>query len=149
MLGAEPAGEDSVVAALDARHVHETCRVAHQAAARKGEPRHRLPTALHDGPRPIADALSALEHVPDHGMRLEALELVEGRERRVLVVEVDHEAHRHEMVVEVVKPRAAAGLVGQGPAHRVLHQTGAELLGPYLPELLDPEAVLLVVAVLV
>ena len=43
VVGAEHARQDRVVAALDARHVHEAGRVAHEAAA--GEATGAAPTA--------------------------------------------------------------------------------------------------------
>ena len=76
----------------------------------------------------VGDALAALEGVADGGMRLEALELVEGREVGVLVVEVDDEADRHQVVAEVVEERAAAGAVVERPAERVLHEPRPVLL---------------------
>ena len=49
-------------------------------------------------------------------MRLEALEFLERREVRVLVVEVHDEADRHQIVVEVIEERAAAGALVERPA---------------------------------
>jgi hypothetical protein len=82
-------------------------------------------------------------------MSLDALELVEGGQRRVLVVEMHHEADRDQVVVEVVQPGAAAGVVFQRPAHRVLDEPGLMLLGPHLPQLLQSDAVFLVIAALI
>ena len=95
MLRGEHARDHGVVAALDARHVDEACRTAKQRAAWEGQARHRLPAALGDRTRSIGQPLAALEHVAHHLMGLESLELVEGRERGILVVQMHHEANRH------------------------------------------------------
>ncbi len=76
-------------------------------------------------------------------MRLEPLELVERREVRVRVVEVDDEADRHQVVAEVVEERAAAGPAVERPALRVQHQPRTVQRRVDLPELLDADAVLL------
>ena len=116
------ARQHGVVAALDARHVHEAGGAADQRAAREGELGHRLPAALGHRARAIGEALAAGEGVAHQRMRLEALELVERRQVRVRVVEVHDEADRHQVVVEVIEERAAAGVAVERPAERVLHQ---------------------------
>src|SRR4051812_3661467 len=88
-LGGEHAREDRIVAALDARHVDEARRATDQRPAREDELRHRLPAALGDRPGAVRKALASLEKGPNRRMRLEALELLERREVRVSVVEVD------------------------------------------------------------
>ena len=118
---AHHAGEHGVMAALDAGHVDEACRAADQRAAREGELRHGLEAAFGDGARAIGDALAAFECLVDCRMLLEALELVEGREIGVLVVEVDDEAYRHQILAEVIEERAAASRVVERPAQRVLN----------------------------
>ena len=84
-------------------------------------------------------------------MRLKLLEGLEGMDVGVGVVEAYHEAHRHEVVlVEVVEEGAAVGVsVGERPAHRVLNAAGRMLLWLHPPQLLDPDAVDLVLVVLV
>ena len=147
-LGRVDARQDRVVAALDARHVDEAGRAAEQRAAGEHQLRHRLPAAFGDRARAVGDALAALEHVADGGMRLEALELLERRQIRVLVVEVDDEADRHEVLAVVIEERAAAGAVVERPAERVLHEAGLVLLRLDLPQLLEADAVLLRLAAL-
>jgi hypothetical protein len=60
---------------------------------------------------------------------LEALELVEGREMRVAVVEADHEADRHLVVLEVIEEGAAIGPGVERPADGVDDQPGLCLAG--------------------
>ncbi len=76
-------------------------------------------------------------------MLLEALELLERREPRIGVVQVHDEADGHVALAEMVEERAAAGGVVERPAERVLHQSGLEFRFGDLPELLQPDAVLL------
>ena len=71
------AGEHGVVAALDARHVHEAGTAADQRAAGKGEARDRLPAAFGQRARAIGDALAAFEMGGDARMRLGALKFLE------------------------------------------------------------------------
>ena len=81
-------------------------------------------------------------------MRLEALEFLERRQIRVGVVEMHDEADRHQIVVEVIEERAAAGRIVERPAEGVLHQALAVLLRRDLPELLEAEAEFLRLAAL-
>src|SRR5690606_9200884 len=76
-LGGQHACLHRIVAALDARQVHEAGRAADQRAAGEGQLRNRLQAALVDGTGAVGNALAALEEGPDVGMRLEALEFVE------------------------------------------------------------------------
>ena len=80
-----------------------------------------MPSAFGEGARAVADALAGGESIAHQRMRLETLELVERRQIRILVVEVDDEADRHEIVREVIDKRTAAGAVIERPAHSVLH----------------------------
>ncbi len=143
------AGQHGVVAALDARHVDETGRAADQRAAGEGELRHGLEAAFGDGARAIGDALAALESVGHGRVMLEALELVEGREVGILVVQVNHETDRHEVLAEVIEEGAAAGRIVERPAHRVLHKALLVLGRIDLPELLEADAELLRLAAFV
>ena len=79
--------------------------------------------------RAIGQALAAFERVADQRMGLEALEFLERRQIRIRVVEVHDEADRHQIVVEVIEERAAAGRIVERPAERVLHQPGLCLSG--------------------
>ena len=74
-------------------------------------------------------------------MGLEALELVEGREVRVLVIEGDHEADRDQVFIEVIEEGAAISAAIQRPAETVLDQAGPVLAGLDLPDLLETDTV--------
>src|SRR5438067_3495026 len=104
------------MAALDLGHVEEARGVADQQPARKRQLRDRLETTLVDGARAVSNPAPAFEGGPDRRMRLEALEFLERIQERVLVVEADHEADGHLIVLEVVKKRAAVGLTVHRPA---------------------------------
>ena len=139
-FGGQHARQHRVVAALDARHVHEAGIAADQRAAGECELRHRLVAAFGDRARAIGEALAAGEGVAHQRMRLEALEFLERRQIRIGVVEMHDEADRHQIVVEVIEERAAAGRVVERPAEGVLHQPLAVLVRRDLPKLLQAEA---------
>ena len=119
-VGGQHAGLHGVVAALDAGHVHEAGRTTDQHAAGEAQLRDRLQAALGDGARAVGDACSALQVLGDLGVVLEALELVERRQERVLVVQVNHIADGHVAIAEVIQEAAAAGVFVQRPAGGVL-----------------------------
>src|SRR4051812_22153283 len=73
-------------------------------------------------------------------MRLEALELVEGRQRRVLVVEMHDEADDRLSVLDVIEERSAAGARIERPSKRMLHETRPMARGVELPEFLQADA---------
>ena len=120
-------GQHGIVAALDARHVHEAGRAADQRAAREGELGHRLLAALGERARAIAEPLAAFESAAHQRMGLETLELVERREIGIVVIEVDDEPDRNEIVLQMIEERAAAGAIVERPTEGVLHQTGPVL----------------------
>ena len=127
--------------ALDLRHVEEPGGVPHQQPAGEREPRDRLDPAFADRARAVGDPPPALEHGTDLRMGLEALELLEGAQVGVGVVEADHEPDRDLVVFEVVEERAAVGRAVERPSERVHDQP---LLVPGridLPQLLDADAV--------
>src|SRR5436305_9084884 len=108
------------MAALDARHIHESGRAAHKRSAGEGELRHRLPAALGECTRAIGKPLAAHEGVAHQRMGLEALKFLERREVRIFVVEMHHEANGNEIVVEMIEERTAAGMAIERPTERVL-----------------------------
>src|SRR5215475_8557960 len=108
------------MAALDARHVHETCGTADQSSAWKGEARDCLPAAFGERPRAIGDAPAALQMLGDARMQLGALKLLERVEVGIGVVEMHDEADRHQVVAEMIEEGAAAFFYPERPAHRVL-----------------------------
>ena len=149
MLRREHAGEDGVVASLDARHVDEPGRAADQRAARKCQLRHALPAALGDRPRAITDAPPPFEGPRIASMRLEALEFLERCEPGVAVVQVHDETDRHQVFIEVIQERAAASAHVERPAEGMLDQAGLVLGRVDFPQLLQADAELLRVASLV
>src|SRR5579863_10303123 len=103
VLSSEHAGQDRVVTAFDARHVHETRSAADQRSTGKSKLRHRLPAAFSDGARAVTYPLAACEGVAHQRMCFEPLEFFERREVRILVVEVDDEADRNKIVAVVIE----------------------------------------------
>ena len=73
-------------------------------------------------------------------MGLEALEFVERRQIRIVVVEMDDETDRHLVVVVMVEERAAAGRIVERPAERMLDQAFLVFCGIDLPDFLQPDA---------
>ena len=69
-------------------------------------------------------------------MGLEALELVEGGQRRVFVVQMDDEADRCETIPVVIEERAARRALRERPAEGVLNEARIESGRVDLPELL-------------
>ena len=139
----QDARQHRVVRPLDARHVHEAGGAADERAAGKDQLRHRLPAALGQRARAIGEALAAFERCADQRVGLEALEFVERRQRRVLVVEMDDEADRDQPIVVMVFERAARGAAAERPAEAVLHQPGLELRRRDPPDLLQADRVFL------
>ncbi len=74
-------------------------------------------------------------------MGLETLHLVERRQPGVRVVEPDHETVRHQVLAEMIQPRAAIRGPVQRPAEAVLHQPRPVVRRRDLPQLLDAEPV--------
>ena len=102
-------------------------------AAREIEPRDRLEAALVERPRAVGDPSAALEKRADRRMRLEALELLERVQKRVLVVEPDYKSDGHLPVFQVVQKGAAIGRSVERPADRVDDQAGLVPVGRDLP----------------
>ncbi len=69
-------------------------------------------------------------------MRLEALELLERIEIRVLVVEMDDETDGDQIVLEVIEEGPAAGLHAERPTEGMLHEAGPMIFRLHLPEFL-------------
>src|SRR4029077_18243101 len=109
----------------------------------KGELRHRLPAAFGQRARAVSEPLAAFESCTHQRMGLEALELLVGRQVRIFVIEMDHEADRKESGVEMIEERAASGAIIERPAEGMLHQAGAMLFRRDLPQLFESEPELL------
>ena len=76
-------------------------------------------------------------------MCLEPLELVERRQGRVLIVEMNDETDGNEPVAVVIQERAAGRAGGERPPERVLNEPRLELVGRNLPQLLQADSVFL------
>ena len=129
------------VGALDLGHVEEAGGVADQQAARKAEFGHRLEAAFVERPRAVGNAPAALEDLADLRVGLETLEFLVGRQVRVAVVQPDHEAYCHLVVLEVIQEGAAIDVGGHGPADGVHGQSGLVHFGAHFPQFLDADAV--------
>ena len=128
------------MAALDPRHVDEPRRAADQRTAGKGQLRDRLPPALVDRARAIADALAALDLGADRGVSLPPLEFLERRQIGVPVIERGDEAERDLAIVLVVE-EAPAPRVVQRPTLGVDHPPRMMLVGRNIPQLLDSKSI--------
>src|ERR1700722_4130851 len=129
--------------AFYARNIHEACRTANQRAARECQFWRRLPATLGQSAGAIAQPLAAGEQAADHRMRLESLELVEGRQRRIGVVQVNHKTNDDLIVLDMVEERPPASFGIQRPPERMLDQPRRVQGRIDLPQLLDADAILL------
>src|SRR5207302_10314839 len=127
------------VAALDLRHVEEPGGIADQRPAGKIDERDRLEPALVERPRAVGDAPPAGENIANRRMRLEALELLERVQKRVLVIEPDHEPDRNLAVFQVIDEGSAIGGTVERPSDRVDDEAGLMMLGGDFPQLLDAD----------
>src|SRR5262249_44728977 len=73
-------------------------------------------------------------------MGLEALELLERRKVRIAIIEVNHEADRHQPFLEMIEKRAATGRIVERPAKCMLNQPAAVPLGRDFPKFLEADA---------
>ena len=73
-------------------------------------------------------------------MGLEALEFIERRQIRIVVIEMHDKTDRHQIIVVVIEEGATAGGIVQRPAERVLDQTFLMLGWIDLPDLLEADA---------
>src|SRR5271155_5346384 len=103
LLGGQHSRQYGVMGTLNAGEIHETCRAANERPAGKDEFRRRLPTSRGDHARAISYPFAPVEGPAHERMGLEALKLVERRERRVLIVEMDHKPDRDEPVAVVIE----------------------------------------------
>mmetsp|Transcript_46268 Transcript_46268/g.144739 ORF Transcript_46268/g.144739 Transcript_46268/m.144739 type:complete len:512 (-) Transcript_46268:298-1833(-) len=151
-LGEEHARLEREVRALDLDGVERAGAAAGEGAAREGELGQRVQAALVEHARAVGDAGAALDVLGHVGVVLPALELLVGVEVRVLVVQAHDDAHEHQIGLHVVEEGAAEGLVHEPGLQRVadgvLHEPGLDLVLGHLPDLLDAEAVGLLVLAL-
>src|SRR6185437_9220136 len=83
-----------------------------------------------------ADAPPAFEDRADRGMRLEALQFLERRQERVLVVEPDHHADRDLAIFQVIDEGAAISAPVERPADSVDDAAGMVLRLGHFPQFL-------------
>ncbi|KAG1252012.1 hypothetical protein G6F68_011992 [Rhizopus microsporus] len=140
-IGAQHAGLDRGVAALDAADVEVAGLAADQCATGEHRLRQRHQATGGDGARAVTDAGATFQVLADGRVGLEALEFLERAQPRVLVVQADHVADGNLAAVSVVQERAAIGVVVQRPAGGVHHQARLMLGRVDLPQLLDADAV--------
>ena len=133
VLCSEHAATDGLVDALDLGHIERTGRITHQHRARHLHLGERLPTARSDGAGTRGEDLTALEQRLDARMVLELLESLEGLQARIAVVESDHIADIHAVVVEVVEEAATVGAGVERPADAVLDETRLDPARRQLP----------------
>ena len=127
-LGGRHAGLHRRVRSLDLRDIQEAGRAADKTAAREGQLRDRLETALVQRPRAIGDTPPAFKHVANGRMRLEALEFLERRQVRVCVIKPDNIADGNLIAVQVIEEGPAIGVGRQRPADRM---PGRARLSPF------------------
>src|SRR5205085_12432501 len=121
------------VAALDLWYVEKSGSVPDQRPAWEIEPRDRLKSALVERPRAIGDPSATLEKGADRRVRLEALELLERVQKRVLVIEPDDEPDHDLLLFQVVQKGAAVSRGVERPADRVHDEARLVPVGCDLP----------------
>src|ERR1700724_4885060 len=102
MFGREHSRVNCIMRTLYARHVDEPRRAANEGAAGKDELWHRLPAAFGDRPCAKRNPLPACKQRRDHRMRLKTLKFIEWGERRIPIVQVNHETNGDEAVFEMI-----------------------------------------------
>ena len=102
MRGRGHARANGLMNALDLGHVERSAGVAQQQGAGHFQSRHRLIAAFDDGARATRDNLSALQQSLDVRVVFPLLEGLERLESRILVIQADHEADVHPIIVEVI-----------------------------------------------
>ncbi len=137
----ENAGLDRQVDPFQPRAVQETAAVAEDHEAVAVEAGHGVVAALRDRLRARGDHLPALQDLLNLRMELQALQLVVRVERRVLVVETDHQSDVDDAVLHAVDEGAAERVHVQRKAQRVDHAPGGVAVVRKLPELLHADRV--------
>ena len=127
------AGLHGRVAALDLGHVQETGAAADQRPAREHQFGNALQPAFVQGTRAVGYALAALEGRADRRMGLETLELLEGGQMGIAVIQADDETDSHLIVFEMIDEGAAIGAVVHRPSRRMQHQPLLVLFGIDFP----------------
>ncbi len=105
-----------VVVALDARQVHKPRGATGDHTARKGRVRDRLIAALGHCARAVSNPFAPFQHFGNTRMMLEALELIVGRQIRVLIIQIDDVSDINLIVINVIQERPAPLLEPKRPA---------------------------------
>src|ERR1700730_3822012 len=149
MFGREHSRKNRIMRTFDAGHIYKPRRAANKRAAGKDELWHRLPAAFGDGPCAKRNPLPASKQGRDHGMRLEPLKFVKWRQRRIPIIQVNHETNGYESVFEMIEERAAAGAIIERPAEGMLDEARPVQRGLDPPKLLQADAEFLRLAIVV
>src|SRR3984885_12828623 len=129
--------------ALNAGKIHKARRAANESPSRKNQFRCGLPTTGGDDARAVSDPFAPNEGIAHQRMALKALKFVEGRERRILVVEMDHKSDQTQPVPVMIQKRAAARAFGQRPTECMLNEAGRKHTVGDLPQFFETDSVLL------
>src|SRR3984957_11592114 len=128
---------------LNASKIHKARRAANESPSGKDQFRCGLPTTGGDDACAIADRFAPTKGIAHQRMGLKALKFVEGRERRILVVEMDHKSDRNQPVAVMIQKRAAARAFGQRPTESMLNEAGRKHTLGDLPQFFETDSVLL------
>ena len=141
MVGGHHAAAHRHVNALDFGHVKCAGGVSDQDSARHFQLGQGLEPALDQGTGAGRDDLPAREQGMDPRVMLELLKCLERREGGVFVIQTDHEADVHAVLIQVVDKAAAVGFRIQWPAHGMLDHAGPGPARRQLPHFLESQAV--------
>src|SRR3989338_8497457 len=145
-VSSEHAGLHGGVAALDLGEVQGAEVATDQCTAVEDHLRQRVEAAFADGAGTVRNALAAFQVLGDHRVVLVALELIERRQMRVAVRQVDDQTDYHLVVFQVIEEGAAGVFASndiQWPAGGVYHQALLVLGWVDIPDFLDADAVML------
>ena len=143
-LGGEHPGLHRRVDALDLGEIERPGVATEQQTAGERLLRQAVEPTLGNGPRAVAQALAAFQVFVDFGLRLEALELLEGRQIGIGVVEIGDQTDDDLIVFHMVEEGTTGGAVlAERPAGTVNDEPRLVLGRIDLPQLLDTDAVML------
>src|ERR1700730_17736631 len=149
MFGREHSRKNRIMRTLYAGDIHKTGGAANKPTATRDASWHRLRAAFGKGPGAKRNPLPASKQRRYYGMRLEPLKFVKWRQRRVPIVQVNHETNGDESVFEMIEERAAAGAIVERPAEGMLDAARPVQRGIDPPKLLQADAEFLRLAIVV
>ena len=151
-LGCQEAAFHCGMAALYLGCIESSCITTNYQSTRKMHPWQRVQPPLDDGPGTKADAFATLDYLADYRVVLETLKLIIGADMWVAVTQIHNQAQRDPVVFGMVEKSATGGSIGVS-LHRVTccvnHHTLLVLRLRYLPYLLEPNPVVLRIAILI